>query len=260
MRPGTMDMATVLGLLSGFGLVLTAMFLGGSPSSFFDLPALLIVLGGTFAVTLISFSLQDVWRAQGVMLKALSQRLADPSQAAMRVMALADRARREGVLSLQSELANNSNDAFLDKAIGMAVDGTTSEDLERILRREVSSMSQRHFKSANVYRRAAEVAPAMGLIGTLIGLIQMLANLNDPASIGPAMAIALLTTFYGAVLATMVFSPLATKLERNSEEEVLVQSVYLLGVTSISRQENPRRLEMLLNTLLPPIKRIRYFD
>ncbi len=255
-----MDLATVLGLFSGFALILSAMVLGGSPSSFFDMPALLIVVGGTFAVVLVSFSVPEVFRAQGVMLKAMTHRIPDPGDAAMQVMESADRARREGILALQNVLQQPGLELFLAKALGLAVDGTSADDLERILRREVSAMSQRHFKSANVYRRAAEVAPAMGLIGTLIGLIQMLANLNDPASIGPAMAIALLTTFYGAILATMVFSPLATKLERNSEEEVLIQSVYLLGISSIGRQENPRRLEMLLNTLLPPMKRIRYFD
>ncbi len=115
-------------------------------------------------------------------------------------------------------------------------------------------------KSAGVFRKAAEVSPAMGLIGTLVGLVQMLGNLEDPSSIGPSMAVALLTTFYGAILAHMVFSPLASKLERNSDEEALVQNFYLLGAASIVRQENPRRLEMVLNALLPPASRLRYFD
>ena len=100
----------------------------------------------------------------------------------------------------------------------------------------------------------------MGLIGTLVGLVQMLGNLDDPSSIGPAMAVALLTTFYGAILATMVFNPLASKLERNSDAEAMVNQIYAIGATSISRQENPRRLEMMLNTILPPVKRVNYFD
>jgi chemotaxis protein MotA len=121
-------------------------------------------------------------------------------------------------------------------------------------------MIQRHAKSTSVLRKMAEFAPAMGLIGTLIGLVQMLSSLSDPSTIGPAMAIALLTTFYGALLANFVFLPLAAKLERNSQEEVLVNNVYLMGAASIGRQENPRRLEMLLNSVLPPSKRVRYFD
>ena len=124
----------------------------------------------------------------------------------------------------------------------------------------MSATGQRHVKSTGVLRKAAEFAPAMGLIGTLIGLVQMLGNLQDPSTIGPAMAVALLTTFYGAVLANMVFMPLASKLERNSAEEMLIYNLYTMGATSIGRQENPRRLEMLLNSVLPPAKRVKYFD
>ncbi|MCW8835765.1 MAG: MotA/TolQ/ExbB proton channel family protein, partial [Rhodospirillales bacterium] len=137
---------------------------------------------------------------------------------------------------------------------------TPGEEVEAIMRQDMHATIQRHSKSTNVLRKAAEFAPAMGLIGTLIGLVQMLGNLDDPSTIGPSMAVALLTTFYGAVLANMVFMPLASKLERNSGEEALVNNVFLLGATSIGRQENPRRLEMLLNSLLPPTKRVRYFD
>jgi len=142
----------------------------------------------------------------------------------------------------------------------MVVAGTPGEEVESILHKEMMSTLQRHYKSANVLKKAAEFAPAMGLIGTLIGLVQMLGNLSDPASIGPAMAVALLTTFYGAVLANMVFAPLSTKLERNSTEEAMINNIYVMGAASIGRQENPRRLEMMLNSILPPAKRIQYFD
>lgn len=129
-----------------------------------------------------------------------------------------------------------------------------------MLQRAIDEMIQRHLKSAGVLRKAAEVAPAMGLIGTLIGLVQMLGNLEDPAAIGPGMAIALLTTFYGAVLSNMMFSPLATKLERNSAEESLVANLYMLAAGSICRKENPRRLEMLFNAMLPPARQIQFFS
>jgi len=128
------------------------------------------------------------------------------------------------------------------------------------MRTELHAIADRHNKGADILRRAAEVAPAMGLIGTLVGLVQMLGNLDDPSAIGPAMAVALLTTFYGAVLGNMVFAPLASKLERKSDEEALLNEIYLLGITSIARQESPRRLEVLLNTILPPANRISYFD
>jgi chemotaxis protein MotA len=144
--------------------------------------------------------------------------------------------------------------------MSMVVDGTPGEDVETIMRRDLHATHQRHLGAASVLRKAAEFAPAMGLIGTLIGLVQMLGNLEDPATIGPSMAVALLTTFYGAVLANMVFSPMASKLERNSAEETTVNTVYLMGTASMGRQENPRRLEMLINSILPPTKRVQYFD
>jgi len=125
---------------------------------------------------------------------------------------------------------------------------------------ELSGMAERHSRGVGILRRSAEVAPAMGLIGTLIGLVQMLGKLDDPSSIGPAMAVALLTTFYGAVLANMVFSPLAGKLERNSKSELVVNRLYIITAASIGRGENPRRLEMLLNTILPPSQRLHYFE
>ena len=148
---------------------------------------------------------------------------------------------------------------FLYKGFSMAVDGVSGDEIEAVLGQDLMATAQRHQRSADVLRRAAEYAPAMGLIGTLIGLVQMLGNLQDPTSIGPAMALALLTTFYGAVLANIVFSPLAAKLERNSAEEALVNHVYLLGAVSVSRQENPRHLEAMLNSVLPPAERIRFF-
>ena len=146
------------------------------------------------------------------------------------------------------------------KSVRLLVAGVPANDLERILRNELQSITNRHLKSANILRKAGEISPAMGLIGTLIGLVQMLANLDDPSAIGPAMGLALLTTFYGAVLANMVFNPLAAKLERNSREEEMVNTIYMMGATSMARQENPRRLEMMINTVLPPSKRLKYFD
>lgn len=255
-----MSLATIIGLLTGFALVVAAMVLGGSPASFVDGPAMLIVIGGTFAVTLASFSLRELLSALSTMLRSLFRQASDPRSAALTVLQLADQARRNGVIGLQSEAEKMSNEPFLSRAVTLVVDGTPSEDIDRLLQQEISASAQRRRSSAEVFRRAAEVAPAMGLIGTLVGLVQMLGNLDDPASIGPAMAIALLTTFYGAVLAYMVFSPLAAKLERDTDETQLIHSVYALGATSMGRKENPRRLEMLLNATLPPTHRVQYFD
>ncbi len=254
------DMATVLGLLSGFGLVGTALFIGGSPLSFVDLPAILIVFGGTCAIVLTCFSMDEVLHTWRVLLKTIVFSVQDPAEAAIRVLQVAEAARRQGVLSLQSALPALEDEPFLLKGISMVVDGTPGEEVEAILRRDLNATVQRHAKSSGVLRKAAEFFPAMGLIGTLIGLVQMLGRLDDPSTIGPSMATALITTFYGAVMANMVCLPLATKLERNSAQEALVNHLYMMGAASIGRQENPRRLEMLLNSILPPAKRIRYFD
>lgn len=258
-KTGT-DVATVIGLVCGFGLIGAAIFMGGQPASFVNLPGILIVFGGTFAVTTMCFSFAEVARTARVLSKTVFYSSRDPSESAIHVLKIAEMARRQGVLSLQGVLSSLSAEPFLHKGISMVVDGTPGEEVEMIMRRDMQATMQRHAKSANVLRKAAEYAPAMGLIGTLIGLVQMLGSLDDPSTIGPSMAVALLTTFYGAVLANMVFSPLASKLERNSAEETLVNNVFAMGVASIGRQENPRRLEMLLNSVLPPVKRVQYFD
>ena len=255
-----LDHATFIGLIAGFGLLAGAMIIGGSARAFIDLPAVLIVIGGTFGVTTISFSLKDMVRFPNVMAKALTRSIPDAEKTALHMLRLAELARKRGILGLDQMLDTMRHEPFVHKAVSLAVDGTPVEEIHNILQREISEMADRHMRSAGILRKAAEVAPAMGLIGTLIGLVQMLGNLNDPASIGPGLAVALLTTFYGAVLANMVFSPLASKLERNTAEETLIANVYMLAAESICRKDNPRRLELLLNAMLPPAKRIQYFS
>ena len=256
----TIDVATLFGVIGAFAVIGLAMVLGGSPGSFVDVPAILIVVGGTFLVTTVSFTLGEVAHAQRVMLRAVLYHAEPPEEAARLVLQLADVARQKGPFALEAELGAMRHGRFLAQAVSLVVDGLPAEEVESILSRERHATRERHLRSAGVLRRAGEVAPAMGLIGTLVGLVQMLGNLEDPSSIGPAMAVALLTTFYGAVLANMVFHPLATKLERNSDVESMVNQIYSIGAASISRQENPRRLEMTINAILSPVQRVNYFD
>ena len=256
----TFDFATMLGLLSGFGLIAAAIFLGGSPSSFINVPSVLIVVGGTLAVTTICFSLREMAGTARVIMQTIFYANREPADAALQVLQIATMARRQGVLSLQDVMDTIRSEPFLHKGVSMVVDGTPGDEVEGMMRRDLQATTIRHQRSASVLRRAAEFSPAMGLIGTLIGLVQMLGNLDDPSTIGPSMAVALLTTFYGAVLANMVFLPLAAKLERNSTLEEMVNNVYMIGTASIGRQENPRRLEMLLNSMMPPAQRIQFFD
>ncbi|WP_439815540.1 motility protein A [Zavarzinia sp. CC-PAN008] len=258
--PGAMpDLATLAGLFGGLVLIGIAVALGGSPAAFLDLPSALIVLGGTLAVTTISFSLGDMRQALRSVGGAISGGRPDVQGLGLRLLKLAEQARKDGTLTLQPVIRQVS-DPFLARALGLLVDNTQDVEIERTLRLEVGGAAQRRARSIAVLRRAAEVSPAMGLIGTLVGLVQMLGRLEDPAVIGPAMAIALLTTFYGAVLSTMVASPLAGKLERNGVEDTLAAQMVTIAALSMARQENPRRLEMSLNALLPPDRRLRYFN
>ena len=255
-----LDLATALGAVGAFAVIGMAMYLGGAIDSFFNLPSILIVIVGTFLVTSISFSWDEVARSQTVMLRAAVYNIEEPDHAALQVIYLADYARKRGKLALQQIIEDFRHNHFLYRAVHMVIDGLPTEEVERILLRQTEATQLRHLRSAGVLRRAGEVAPAMGLIGTLVGLVQMLGRLDDPSTIGPSMAVALLTTFYGAVLANMVFTPLANKLERNSQIEASVNHIYAVGAASISRQENPRRLEMLLNTALPPHAKVSFFE
>ena len=256
----TMDGALVVGLISAFVLIGAAIALGDSLNSFIDFPSVLIVLLGTFAVTMVSFSVGEVFSVIPLLLRTVFPPARNAQRACERAMNLAEIARRNGVLALDHVLPQLAAEPFLQRAVAMAVDGGAPERVEAVLGTEIEATSERMTRAANVLRRAAEVAPAMGLIGTLIGLVQMLANLKDPNAIGPAMAVALLTTFYGAVMAYMVFAPVAAKVDRNAADERQIQQIYMVAASSIARQENPRQLEMLLNTILPPSQRLDYYS
>lgn len=255
----TPDPAGLLALTGALALVALAIGLGGSPTAFVDLPSFLLVVGGTFAVTCVSYSTAEVMRAQPIMIAALTTAVPEPADAARGMMALADLVRRHGPLALQDQLPRLKGDPFLHRALELVIDAAPTEEIEAIMTAEAEATAQRLHRGAGILRRAAEVAPAMGLIGTLVGLVQMLGHLDDPSKIGPSMALALLTTLYGALLANIVFGPLAAKIERNAAAEGLLRQIYLIGALSMARQENPRRLEILLNSVLPPWQQIRFF-
>jgi chemotaxis protein MotA len=260
-RPGVgIDYATLVGTIGAFGVVVAAVFIGGTPGAFFDIRGILIVVFGTLLVTTVSFSLGEMVKAQRLIWKAVTYQQRQPADAALMVTYLADIARRHGALALEQYEPEFRRERFLARAMQLVVDGTPGADVERIMMREAEATMHRHANSAGILRRAGEVSPAMGLIGTLVGLVQMLGNLESPETIGPAMAVALLTTFYGAVLANMFFMPIANKLERNSTIEATVNQIYAQGAASIARQENPRKLETMLNTILPPADRIRFYE
>jgi len=256
----SLDLTTVLGLVLTFVLITVAILIGKSDANFFNIPSFLIVILGTITVTSISFSWEEMSNAGKVIGNSLFRKSHSSSLRAKQLLDIAVLAKKRGILALASIEGELKKDPFLYKAAQIVTDGYDIADIERILAQDIDALVERHRRSANILRRGAEISPAMGLIGTLIGLVQMLANLQDPESIGPAMAVALLTTFYGAILGTAVLAPMAAKLERNSNEEAMLRSLAMITMSSIARQDNPRRLEMLLNSELPPRDQIQYFD
>lgn len=255
-----LDFTTIFGLVITFFLISVAIYIGRSDANFFNVPSFLIVVLGTISVTSVSFSWEELKNAGNVIGNSLFKKPVSPAQMAKQLLSISVLAKKKGLLALASVEGELQKDPHLFKATQIVTDGYAPEEIERILALELDSLTERHRRSANILRRASEIAPAMGLIGTLIGLVQMLANLQDPETIGPAMAVALLTTFYGAILGTAVLAPMAAKLERNSNEEAMMRSLVMIAMSSIARQDNPRSLEMLLNSELPPSERIEYFD
>ena len=247
-----MDIATLIGLLGGFGIIMGAIATGGDILLFLNLPSILIVVGGTFMITLMQVSLADFLGSFAIGIKAFMYKVDDPKLLIDEAVQLADVARKNGLLALEGQEISND---FMKKGIDLCVDGHDPSLVQKMLVRDIDLTIGRHEVGQRMFRNMAVVAPAMGMIGTLIGLVQMLANMSDPASIGPAMAIALLTTLYGAIIANAFAQPIADKLARVTELEKTNKSLILETINGIQQGMNPKVLEQLLQTFLPPKKR-----
>ncbi|MGB0679786.1 MAG: motility protein A [Polyangiales bacterium] len=247
-----MDIATIVGIVLGFGLIIGSILLNGSLGAFIDIPSLLIVIGGTIAATLISEKLGRVLGSIKVAKNAFKTPAGDVTKTIKSIMHLSAVARKDGVLALENEKVD---DTFLAKGVRMIVDGMPQEAIRETLTAQLISMKQRHQRGQKLFKFMAATAPSMGMIGTLIGLVQMLRSLDDPSSIGPAMAVALLTTMYGAILAFVVFGPIAEKLQRYTSEETLNMTVIIEGVDSISRGQNAMMIKEKLEARLDPNSR-----
>jgi chemotaxis protein MotA len=250
-----MDLGTVIGIVLSFGLVLSAILTGSSLIIFISVPSLLIVVGGTIGAALVNYPMSYVIGVVGVIKNTFFSSLDSPSDVIERFKDYANRARREGILSLEP-LIKEIDDDYMRKGLQLTVDGLEPQTIQEILETEVSYLEERHRTGADVVGVLGVLAPAMGMIGTVIGLVQMLQTMSDPSSIGPAMAVALLTTLYGAILANLVFNPMSGKLKARSKEEILLREMIMEGILSISKGENPRIIEEKLNSFLPPKDRI----
>lgn len=258
------DGAALLGLVLVFAVIIVAVWLAGAHQAYLgalSLAAALVVLGGTLAVTLISSGFADLAQSVLNMGKVIRQPRRDPQAVCHHLLELAVEARRVGALGLQDyALQVEADNPLLSRGLYQISDGATETELALGLETEIARDRHLALAAARVMRRAAEVAPAMGLIGTLIGLVAMLFQLDDPAKIGPPMAIALLTTLYGAMLGTVFLNPLAAKMEQQAEQEGVLRLLYREALLSIQRKENPRKLQMALNMILPPHQHVAYFD
>ncbi len=249
-----MDLATIVGLIAAFGLMVSAIMQGSSLLIFIDIAALTIVIGGTLGTVLVHFPFGDILGAIKVASKAFMHKTHAPTDTISRLITYAGKARKEGILSLQSVM-NEIDDEFFLKGLQMAVDGQEPEALKEMLEREIEYVMERHDKGAEIFSTFGAYSPAMGMIGTLIGLVQMLQTMDDPSTIGPAMAVALLTTFYGAIIANVIAIPIAGKLKLRSASEVLNKTLVTEGMKAILEGENPRLMEQRLHAFVSPKER-----
>jgi len=247
-----LDLATLIGLIGAFGIIIAAIVVGGSALVFVNVPSLLIVLGGTIMAVLMKFPLSHFLSAFKIALKAFIHKAESPGDLIREGVALANVARKEGVLGLENQEISNE---FLKRGIQFCVDGHEPEFVRSMLLKDINLTIERHERGQAIFKALGDVAPAMGMIGTLIGLVQMLSNMDDPKQIGPAMAVALLTTLYGAIIANAFALPIADKLAHRTMEERLNKQLILEAINGIQEGINPRVMEELLKTYLPPSQR-----
>ncbi len=250
-----MDISSIVGLIFAFGLIIGSMMMGSAPmSAFISIPSALVVIGGAMAACMTCFPLSNILGTPKVMLKVLLNKPADVKGVIEQLVSLAETARRDGLLALESRMDEVTN-AFVKLGIQMAVDGTRPEIIEDIMRTEVDSVATRHQTGKGIMDQLGRFAPAFGMIGTLMGLIMMLSNMSDPSSIGAGMAVALITTLYGAIIANAIFMPFAEKLAYINKQELSSMEIIIRGVMAIQSGENPRVIEQKLTTFLPPKQR-----
>jgi chemotaxis protein MotA len=251
-----MDIATVVGLLGTLGLIGWAMSSAAGMGAFIEVQSLAIVFGGSIMTLLMRSTLPDFINAWAkVLMKTILNKNEDGGELIQQIITMANTARREGVIALEGQMSELTNE-FMQKGIGMVVDGTAADTIESSLNNDKELMASRHENASTIFKSWADIAPAMGMIGTLVGLVGMLQNMSDPKAIGPAMAIALLTTLYGAFIANVIAKPLAEKLDGYSLKEQENCDLIIEGVLEIRKGEmNPRVLEDLLKSRLSPVER-----
>ncbi len=254
-----MDLGSVIGLVLILGLLFGAMAMGVGIGPYIDIPSVLIVIGGSIGALLVSFKMEQMKNFVKIFMIAIKPPQEDVPELIKRLVEYSTQARRDGILSLEAA-ANNEANEFLKKGLSMAVDGNEPDTIRELLEIEMEQTSERHKSNAAIFSQWAGLAGAMGMIGTLIGLVAMLLNMADPSAIGPSMAVALLTTMYGAMIGNIFGAPIANILGIRDADEALVRTIILEGIMSIQAGDNPRTLEAKLLSFLPPNERVSQFE
>lgn len=249
-----MDRATLLGFLLGIGLLAVAILVGPNPKIFLEWKSLMVVFGGIIASTLIRFPLGSVAFAFKVASRAFFTHPVSPQQVVMQVVGLSQRARREGLKAMEKHLPD---DPFLAQGLQMAIDRIDRERIREVLTAEIQSTQERHHQGQEIFRFIAASAPSFGMVGTLIGMVQLFASINKPSEMGGAMALSLLSTLWGAVVAYLFAIPISGKLELRSREEAQTKHLFLEGILGIAAESHPGQLEEHLNAFLAPKAKIR---
>ncbi|ODQ00966.1 flagellar motor protein PomA [Salinivibrio sp. SS2] len=247
-----MDIATVLGLIGALAFIAMAMLLGGNFGMYVDLPSVLIVFGGSLFVVLMQYPMKQFFSSFKIAGKAFMFKADDPEDLIAKIIEMADAARKGGFLALEEMEVSNS---FMQKGVDLLVDGHDADVVRTALNKDISLTDERHESGIGFFKAMADIGPAMGMIGTLIGLVAMLSNMDDPKAIGPAMAVALLTTMYGALLANVFAIPIANKLTLRKEQEKLNRRLITDGLLSIQDGQNPRVIDGFLKNYLNEKKR-----
>lgn len=245
------DNGTLLGVLSGVLLIVIAILGGGAPEVFLNLNSALIVLGGSTATTFIAFPSQRISMMIPVIINAFKPEVYQPADYVEEIVDLAALYRSGGTKKLESQ-EEYLNHRFLRNGISMIVDGYSSREMHEIMDRELFSMIERHNTGQKILRFIAVQAPVFGMCGTLIGLIQMLMSVDDPSTIGPSLATALITTFYGLIIANLVITPIVSKLSTRTESETMLYKAIRVGILGIHEKAHPQKIRKIMNSLLPP--------
>ncbi|WP_066872304.1 motility protein A [Clostridium mediterraneense] len=254
------DVLTLLGIVSGFGMIIWGMLGEAGLSIFWDTQSLAITLGGSFCALLITYSISDIKNIGKLIIQSMKEVAVSEIELIDSFAVISTKARKEGLLSLEEEI-NEISDSYMKKGLQMVVDGVDGEIIEEILQLEIEQMEARHNRGINLLKAWAEYAPAFGMVGTLLGLIKMLANLGgDAESIASGMSISLITTFYGSVLANLIFLPFANNLTAKSKKEVAIREMMLEGILAIQSGVNPRVVEEKLSTYLGPQDKLVYLN